>query len=217
MKRTAMRVLGGAAALGGAVLTAAVSRAPLIAYPDPTPMVRLAWSVRPERIESCRTLTDAELANVPAHMRQRVQCEGRSANYHLLVTVDGGTLLDTTVTGGGARSDRPVYVLRDVPVPSGGHALAVTFEREPLPADSAADDDDDDDDHDDRDHHGAPDTLLAGRAEREVEERTRRREEAVPPLLQWSDAVTLAPREVLLITYDVDRRAFVSRTRPDQP
>jgi len=217
MKRTAMHALGGAAALGGAVLTAAVSRAPLIAYPDPTPMVRLAWSVRPERIESCRTLSDAELANVPAHMRQRVQCEGRSAKYRLLVTVDGATLLDTTVTGGGARSDRPVYVLRDVPVPPGTRALAVTFEREPLPADSAAGEDDDDAGDADDDHRKAPDTLLAGRAKREAEERHRRREEAVPPLLQWADAITLAPREVFLVTYDVDRRAFVSRTRPDQP
>lgn len=216
MKRTAMRVLGAAAALGGAVLTAAVSRAPLTAYPDPTPMVRLAWSVRPERIETCRTLTDAELANVPAHMRQRVQCEGRSANYRLRVTVNGAAQLDTTVTGGGARSDRPVYVLRDLPVPPGGHALAVTFEREALPADSTAEDDDDDAD-DEGEHRLAPDTLLAGRAEREAEERHRRREEAVPPLLQWGDTITLQPREVLLITYDVDRRALVSRARPDQP
>lgn len=200
-----LALLAGFLAIGGAFGTAALSRAPLTAYPDETPVLRLAWSVRPERIERCRTLTDAELADVPAHMRQRVQCEGRSANYRLAVTVDGITRVDTVVTGGGARSDRPVYVFRELAVAPGAHALRVRFDREAVvesPADgdspSAAD--------------AAGDTLMQGRAGREAEERTRRQGEAVPPEMELVAEIRPGTREVLLVTYDIDRRALVLRT-----
>lgn len=177
------------------------------AYPDPTPIVRLAWSVRPERIEACRTLTDAELADVPAHMRQRVQCEGRSARYRLTVRVDVTPRVDTTVTGGGARSDRPVYVFREVSVPEGAHRLEVRFEREALPRDSAGPEAEE----------SGPDSLLAGRAQREAQERLRRREEAVPATIDLTTPITAEARTVLLVTYDIDRRTLVLRTRPPRP
>ncbi len=156
MSRRAVWVLGAVAAAGATVGLAALSRAPLAAYPSDTPVLRLAWSVRPERIEHCRTLTDEELAGVPAHMRQRVQCEGRSAGYRLVVSIDGAPRFDTLVTGGGARGDRPVYVFRELDVP---------------------------------------------------------KEEAVPPVMTLDTDIEPAPREVLLVTYDIDRRALVLRTR----
>jgi len=202
--------VGAAVAVVATLGVVGLSRAPLVAYPDDTPVLRLAWSVRPERIEHCRTLTDAELADVPAHMRQRVQCEGRSASYRLLVHVDGGTTLDTLVTGGGARSDRPVYVFRELNVPAGGHRLDVRFEREAeseaAGADSVA-----------GGGEVAGDTLMAGRAVREREERRRRQEEAVPPRLELRADIRPEAREVLLVTYDIDRRALVLRTRGPAP
>lgn len=196
------RVVGGLIAVGATVALAAASRAPLVAYPDPAPVLRLAWSVRPERIEHCRTLTDAELADVPAHMRQRVQCEGRSANYRLLVSVDDAPRLDTLVTGGGARNDRPVYVFRELALPAGDHQLAVRFERESIPG-TAADSDDQ--------QPSPEDSLMAGRGNREREERLRRREEAVPPVIYFAAPINPGLREVLLVTYDVDRRTLVLR------
>lgn len=205
MSRRAVWVLGAVAAAGATVGLAALSRAPLAAYPSETPVIRLAWSVRPERIEHCRTLTDEELADVPAHMRQRVQCEGRSAGYRLVVSIDGAPKFDTLVTGGGARGDRPVYVFRELDVPTGPHRLDVRFERQAIAGvDSVVADADED---------ASRDTLMAGRALREAEERTRRQEEAVPPVMTLETDIEPAPREVLLVTYDIDRRALVLRTR----
>lgn len=207
MTRRVAWALGAVVAVGAVVGTAALSRAPLAAYPSDTPILRLAWSVRPERIEHCRTLTDEELADVPAHMRQRVQCEGRSAGYRLVVSLDGESRFDTLVTGGGARGDRPVYVFRELDVPAGPHRLDVRFERQSIPGvDSVGADAD-----------ASLDTLMAGRALREAEERTRRQEEAVPPMMTLASDIDPAPREVLLVTYDIDRRALVLRTRaPDR-
>ena len=51
--------------------------------------VRLSWSARPERVETCRRLTDAELADRPAHMRLRLECTGRFARYRLAVLTNG--------------------------------------------------------------------------------------------------------------------------------
>ena len=207
MTRRVAWALGAVVAVGATVGTAALSRAPLAAYPSDTPILRLAWSVRPERIEHCRTLTDEELADVPAHMRQRVQCEGRSAGYRLVVSLDGESRFDTLVTGGGARGDRPVYVFSELDVPAGPHRLDVRFERQSIPGvDSVGVDAD-----------ASLDTLMAGRALREAEERTRRQEEAVPPMMTLESDIDPAPREVLLVTYDIDRRALVLRTRaPDR-
>lgn len=203
MSRGATWVLGAVVAAAASVGMAALSRAPLAAYPSDTPVLRLAWSVRPERIEHCRTLTDAELADVPAHMRQRVQCEGRSAGYRLVVSVDGESRFDTLVTGGGARGDRPVYVFRELDVPAGPHHLDVRFERQAIPGvDSVG-----------ADAGASRDTLMAGRALREAQERIRRQEEAVPPMMTLETDVEPAPREVLLVTYDIDRRALVLRAR----
>ena len=79
------------------------------------------------------------------------------------------------------------------------------FERQAIPGvDSDAADADED---------ASRDTLMAGRALREAEERTRRQEEAVPPMMTLESDIEPALREVLLVTYDIDRRALVLRTR----
>jgi hypothetical protein len=211
MTKRLLHVAGAVVAVGASFGLAALSRAPLAAYPDDAPVLRLAWSVRPERIERCRTLTDAELADVPAHMRQRVQCEGRSATYRLVAMVDGGVRLDTMVTGGGARNDRPVYVFRELGLPAGNHRLTVRFEREPVAGAGMTASDDRDD------GAASDDTLMAARAPREAEERTRRQEEAVPPMLELVADIAPADRDVLLVTYDIDRRALILRTRAPVP
>ncbi|MFN8581178.1 MAG: hypothetical protein U0163_09410 [Gemmatimonadaceae bacterium] len=75
--------------------------------------VRLSWSARPERVEHCRRLRDDELAQLPAHMRLRVQCDGVLARYLLAVRVDDTVVASDTLRGGGLRHDRPIRVAGD--------------------------------------------------------------------------------------------------------
>ena len=91
--------------------------------------LRLSWSARPERIETCRTLSDEEYARRPAHMRQRVVCEGTTATYALTVSADGIALDEAVVRGGGLRGDRPIFLLRSYAVPAGERRVQLRFAR----------------------------------------------------------------------------------------
>jgi hypothetical protein len=197
------RVLGVAGAAAVTFGVAALSQAPYRPYPDEEAMLRLAWSARPERIETCRRQTEEELAKWPPHMRQLVVCEGTTARYQLEVRRDGALLLVDTVRGGGARHDRPLYVLREEQLSPGAMRLEVRFTRI---------------------DHPSPDTVLTelepegaarirrDQERREAQERERRREEAIPPVLVLDSIVRLEPRTVLLVTYDRSRGTLVART-----
>ena len=102
-------------------------------HPEDAAELRLSWSARPERIEVCRTLSDEELAALPAHMRRKVECEGRSATYDLQVTVDGTVLDRTLIHGSGLRSDRPIFLLRSYPLDPGPRRLQVSLARREPP------------------------------------------------------------------------------------
>jgi len=100
--------------------------------------LRLSWSMRPERIEQCRTLDAAELEKRPVHMRRAVECEGRAATYTLLVLAARDTLEEAVVTGGGLRQDRPIFLLRSYSLSPGARQIRVQFtRREPLDSASA--------------------------------------------------------------------------------
>ena len=156
-------------------------------------VLRLAWSARPERIERCRRQSDEELANVPQHMRQELVCEGVTAQYRLSVRAQGSVIADQIVRGGGLRQDRRLYVFQELPLSPGETAIDVRFERE---AGDARDDQDEDDDED---------------------EEKRERGGTIPRELSLAARVNLAPREVVLVTYDESRRALVVLGRPVRP
>ena len=183
--------------------TAGLSRAPWRLAPDDHAVIRLAWSGRPERLEICRRLSEAELAERPAHMRQAVECEGTTATYRFQVWVDGGLVGEGVLRGGGFRHDRPLYLLRDLAVPPGNHDLRVEMTRvESSGDDSAA--------------VTAADTagLSLDRGIREDEERYRRRLEALPPALSLRQRVSLGSRQVVLVGYDSDARTLVLKSGP---
>ncbi len=123
--------VGLAAALAAAALVSvgALSRWPQDLDPRGDALIRLSWRVRSVRTRECHRLTPAELAALPAHMREPEVCEGKLAPYALELTVDGRTLERSLVAGAGARQDRPLYVYRDLPVAPGRHHLAVRFAR----------------------------------------------------------------------------------------
>jgi hypothetical protein len=123
------RIAGLMVALAGTVVVAWASTVPLRTRENGMGILRLTWSARPERIETCRPQTEEELARVPAHMRQKVVCTGESARYRLQVSRDGAVLLDEIVQGGGWRRDRPLHVFHEIAQAPGAAAIRIVFER----------------------------------------------------------------------------------------
>lgn len=172
---------------------AALSRGDWRAHRGEEAVLRLTWSVRPERIETCRRVSEAEQAERPEHMRQAVVCDGAAATYRLQVWRDEALLEDQVLRGGGLRSDRPIYVLRDFPVPPGSYRLRVALRRvESVATDTTG--------------SGADSGLSLDRGVREAEERQRRRLEAIPAELSLDERVALAAREVVLVVWDPEAR-----------
>ena len=169
-------------------------------------VLRLAWAVRPERIETCRDLRPEELANVPQHMRQARVCEGTPAEYRLIVRDASGVRLDRIVRGGGLRQDRRLYVLEELPLTPGPSLVDVRFERVTHPA--SGNDESRGGDEDTHDEDG--DENEGDEGEEADDDRNARQQGAVPPRLALDRAVTAQPREVVLVTYDETRRALVA-------
>lgn len=166
--------------------------------------LRLSWSGRPERIETCRRLSAEELAAMPAHMRREVECEGHPARYLVRASDGTTTLMADTVTGGGVRGDRAIHMLRDLPLAPGRHHLVVEVLRvdevvgEEEPGDTAT---------------AAKEELwrpgLEDRERREGEERRRQRLDRLPPELRWALEAELGAGKVVLVTYDPIARRLV--------
>jgi hypothetical protein len=201
-----------AVALPAVLLTvmARLSAAPLPDHPAATARLRLSWSARPERIETCRTVSAEELQQREEHMRQRLDCEGVSATYALRVEVDDRVAGEAVVHGAGLRHDRPLYLLQEFDVAPGAHRVRVTFTRRERTDDDAA----------------AfatvvpPDAdtgLFAGRAQREATEHSRRARAAIPPRLALDTTLTLEPRRVALVTFDPELRVLELHTGHSPP
>ena len=107
-----------------------LSRAPYTPSAAETGMLRMSWRLRPERVETCRPRTQAELDALPAHMRTPEVCDGGLAAYRLVVRIDDGAPDTMRVLPGGARGDRPLFVLRETPLAPGPHRVLIRFERE---------------------------------------------------------------------------------------
>ncbi len=173
------RAIGALLALGGAAVLAVLSVVPYTVERADRAVIRLAWRARGERVRQCRRLTPAELERLPAHMRRDEVCERRMLPYRLRVVVDAAAVVDELVRAGGARADRPLFVFRDVAIAPGTHRLLVTFERE------GADEDTD-----------------------EERETAREHAEETPSHLTLERVVTLASREIVLVTYDDEGKAL---------
>lgn len=198
------RIAGAAVAMAGAVGVVHGSHVPVSLDTGSDAVLRIAWSARPERVETCRTLSDSELEALPEHMRQRTVCAGASARYHLEVRRDERVIATAELRGGGLRSDRQLYVFRELVIPSGTSDIAVRLVR----LDSSVSPDSSDADAEDR-----PDDA-GRRSTRELPDadvsRSRRLADMVPARLELRERVTLAPREVLLVTYDSESRRLRS-------
>ena len=217
------RILGGIVAAAALLGLTAASRVAVPLHRGSGALLRVAWTARPQRIERCRTLSDAELAEVPAHMRQREECESTTATYRMEIRRDGMLLAAAGLHGGGLRRDRQIYVLRELALPSGPSTVEVRVTRDDVETED--DDDRGDDQAGDRDdaRRGADSDDDAGqyrsagddRDDRDAERRRRRAGDEIPASLVLRETVTLAPREVLLVTYDrTARRLRTVRANP---
>ena len=175
-------------------------------------VLRLAWTARPERIEDCRQQSDEELSKLPAHMRQSISCVGTSATYRLEVRWNDRLIVQQIVRGGGLRHDRALYVFRNVDLPPGEAAIRVTFERvEPVTPTTHRNTS-----PGERDEERHSEAMGDDRRRREMDERTRGREEAIPPSLSLERTVHLESRKVVLVTYDAERRALTLVNDPSR-
>lgn len=204
MRGVIHRTLGAALALGVTGVLVAGSRASHRLASGEVALLRLSWSGRPERIETCRRLSAEELAAMPAHMRREVECEGHPARYLVRVRDGGTTLLADTVTGGGVRGDRAIHLLRELPLAPGRHALEVEVSR----LDQVAEEDTTaDSGRTDREELWRP--GMVDRERREEEERRRQRQDRLPPVLRWEREGELGAGEVVLVSYDAIARRLV--------
>ena len=198
------RLLGVVLAIGA---TVGLTRASSVSL-SPTgehAVLRLAWTARPERIEDCRQQSDDELAKLPAHMRQSMACVGTTASYRLEVRWNDRVILEQTVRGGGLRHDRALYLFRDIDLPPGDASIRVRFDRVESVTPTARRDRS----SNERDEERHSTAMGDDRRRRELEERTRGREEAIPPSLSLARHVHLESRRVILVTYDAERRDLV--------
>ncbi len=156
-------------------------------------LVRLSLGARPERVEVCRAQSDEELLKVAPQMRQQVICEGTTAKYRLQMFRDGQLLLNRSLRGGGMRHDRQLYIAQDLNVPAGSARYEVQLNR----IDSLGPQPEREDD------------TEKGRALSARRRRTR--DESIPGTLRLDLDVMLKAGEVLLITYDPEKRQLVSR------
>lgn len=108
----------------------ALSRLPWSPPAADAGLLRLSWRMRGERIETCRPRTQAELDALPVHMRTPEVCDSRLLAYRLVLQVDDAPPDSSIASPGGARGDRPLFVLRDIPLEPGPHRVRVRFERE---------------------------------------------------------------------------------------
>lgn len=174
-------------------------------------VLRLAWTARPERVEHCRSQSEEELAKIPAHMRQAVVCEGTTAAYRLEVRREGSVLLDQIVRGGGLRHDRPLYVSHDIPLPPGDAMVSVRFVR--IDDSGSANGGNAADAGSDREGaaHGRQSPAIdPARRQREAEERLRLVGEIAPRALLLERRFQFSSRQVILVTYDTERRELVA-------
>jgi hypothetical protein len=161
----------------------------------------LSWSARPERIETCRVLSKQELEKTEEHMRQRVQCEGKFATYALEVFVDERLVHESVVRGAGLRNDRPIYLLREIPVPPGNHRIHISFNRrEKTDNDAAA--------FEKEEPSELDSGLFAGRAQREAVEHERRARAAIPAQLALDRALAFRSGRVVIVTFAPERGAL---------
>lgn len=75
--------------------------------------------------EQCRTLTEAELADKPAHMRRPVECTRERSPVRMRILVDGAAVVERSYRPSGLFNDGASIAIERLPVSAGTHTVRV--------------------------------------------------------------------------------------------
>lgn len=131
-----------AALLAGAVvvgLTAAATRVPWQATSAESALLRLSWRTPALVLRNCDAARSSPTGPTSGAVVGAQFCSGEGVAWALDVRVDGADVVQDTIHSAGVRGDRPIYVLRTVPMTPGSHRIEVSF-RPIFPADAAVPD-----------------------------------------------------------------------------
>ncbi len=122
------RIFGVVLSLGLVALLGALARVPLAGADADRAALRLTWRLRGEEATVCQRPTEAELENLPIHMRNPDACVGDLPPFQLEVHIDGEPRVSRLVHPAGVRGDRPIFVYDELMLEPGRHRVVVTFE-----------------------------------------------------------------------------------------
>jgi len=77
--------------------------------------------------ENCHTLSEAELAEIPLHMRQVVKCDRARSAVRLSVQIDGVEVVHTSIPPAGIWGDSNSVALERIRVEEGSHVVRVAI------------------------------------------------------------------------------------------
>lgn len=77
--------------------------------------------------ENCRTLSEAELAKIPVHMRKPVECDRARSPVRLLVQIDGAEVARKSIPPAGIWGDSNSIALERIAVEPGTHTVQVSI------------------------------------------------------------------------------------------
>ena len=107
-----------------------LTRAPYDPLDGDRALLRLSWRFRPEPSETCRPRTQAELDQLPVHMRTPEICTPQPVVYRVIRSIDDSRPDTIPVLRGGLKHDRPVYVLLDTALVPATYRIRVSLTRE---------------------------------------------------------------------------------------
>ena len=112
-----------------ALAIAALARAPWIPAGHEQAWLRFSWRMNLVATEACRPRTDAELAELPVHMRTPEVCTSDLADYFLVLRIDTASADTVALVRGGVKGDRPLFVLEERRIRPGTHDVQVELVR----------------------------------------------------------------------------------------
>jgi hypothetical protein len=115
----------------------ALARAPYTPAGAGDAVLRFSWRMTTSVRENCRTRTQEELDALPVHMRAPEECTRDASHYQLVLHV-GEQTETLPLVKGGAKGDRPLFVLEERRLRPGVYDVSVELQRLADPAETLA-------------------------------------------------------------------------------